>query len=135
MAERAAKWRLALEKRRAQPLEKILDWGRKHFPAWTDEDLHQWAEAKRQTHPNVAGGIAGHGIRWQSVANEIRCPTLLIAGDPALGAIVTPVEALEVRRLVPGARVIHIGGAGHNIRREQFDVFVSAVCRFLAELR
>jgi pimeloyl-ACP methyl ester carboxylesterase len=134
MAERAAKWRLALEKRRVQPLHEIRSWGRTHHPRWTDEDLQLWAEAKQQTHPNVASGIAGRGIRWQSVASEIRCPTLLVAADPSLGAIVTPAEALEVRRLIPGAQVIHIGGAGHNIRREQFDAFVSVVRRFLAEL-
>jgi len=133
MAERVAQWRSGLAKRRTQSLEEIIAWGRRHHPTWDEGELAVWAEAKRQTSPNIANGVIGRGIRWQEVAEKIRCKALLIGADPALGGIVTPAEALEAMKLCSGLRATLIRSAGHNIRREQFDIFVSVIRRFLGE--
>nr|NIT54977.1 alpha/beta hydrolase [Fodinibius sp.]NIW43382.1 alpha/beta hydrolase [Gammaproteobacteria bacterium]NIW97335.1 alpha/beta hydrolase [Phycisphaerae bacterium]NIY23561.1 alpha/beta hydrolase [Fodinibius sp.] len=59
------------------------------------------------------------------------CPTLLVTGDPDLGAIVTPEVAEAIAGLQPQIQVAHIAGAGHNIRREQFERFLGAVTIFI----
>jgi len=46
-------------------------------------------------------------------------------------SIVTPETAEEAARLNPRLAVVRLRGAGHNIRREQFDGFVTAVREFL----
>ena len=46
--------------------------------------------------------------------------------SPSRG-IVTPEAAAEAKRLLPSLEVVRLSGAGHNIRREQFEAFVAAV--------
>jgi N-formylmaleamate deformylase len=64
----------------------------------------------------------------------LRCPVLLVTADVERGAIVSPEVAEEATRLNPNIRVVHVPGAGHNIRREQYAAFQSAVQGFLAEV-
>ena len=57
---------------------------------------------------------------------------MLVTSDPELGSIVTPDVAQEATRLLPSLQVVRLSGAGHNIRREQFEPFVRHVRDFLA---
>ena len=57
---------------------------------------------------------------------------LLITSDPERGGIVTPEASAEAQQILPTLQVIRLEGAGHNIRREQFDPFLAAVQTFLA---
>ncbi len=48
------------------------------------------------------------------------------------GAIVSPAEAEEARDILGDrGQVVHIAGAGHSVRREQFQAFMDATTRFL----
>jgi pimeloyl-ACP methyl ester carboxylesterase len=58
---------------------------------------------------------------------------LLLTSDPERGGIVTPEVAEEAVRLLPSMRVVRLRGAGHNIRREQFDGFIREIRQFLAD--
>ena len=57
----------------------------------------------------------------------------MIRADNELGSIVTPDNAAEAARLNPHVQVVHIPGAGHNVRRDQFDAFIAAVRTFRAQ--
>lgn len=70
---------------------------------------------------------------WRELLPKVKCPVLLITSDPERGGIVTPEIAEEAKRLLPSIKVVRIQGAGHNIRREQFDAYLKAVRAFLAE--
>ncbi len=70
-------------------------------------------------------------LDWPALARWITCPVLLIRADPALGGIVTAEDAPALPVLVPTARVAHIPGTGHAVRRGQFDRYVEAVHAFL----
>ena len=61
----------------------------------------------------------------------VRCPVLLLTADPDRGAIVRPETVAEAQRLCPTLTAVHIAGAGHNIRREQFEPFMQAVSAYL----
>jgi pimeloyl-ACP methyl ester carboxylesterase len=71
-------------------------------------------------------------IRWQQLLPKVQCPLLLITSDPDKGSIVTPEAAAEAKRLLPGLQVARLPGAGHNIRREQFEAFMATVQQFIA---
>ena len=58
------------------------------------------------------------------------CPALLITADLDKGAIVSPEAAAKMQKLIPGLQVVHIPGAGHNIRREQPAKFLDIVQEF-----
>jgi pimeloyl-ACP methyl ester carboxylesterase len=46
--------------------------------------------------------------------------------------MVPPERAVAMQRQMPQMEIAHIPGAGHNIRREQFDRFLEIVRHFLA---
>jgi pimeloyl-ACP methyl ester carboxylesterase len=69
-------------------------------------------------------------VRPEEVAERlqrIRCPALLIAGDPQRGALVTAEDIDEMRVFLPHLKTAHIPGAGHSIRRDQFARYMQVV--------
>ena len=70
---------------------------------------------------------------WRDIVRRITCPVLLITADPERGGIVTPAVAEEAAHLWRTGRIVHIPGAGHNIRREQYEPYRAAVSAFLTE--
>ena len=104
-------------------------------PSWAEAELGPWAESKHQVSENVMNVFSPQGPRtldWSGLLKAVTCPTLLITADNALGAILTPQNAKSLLALIPQLEIVHIPGAGHNIRREQFAAFMSAVRSFLA---
>lgn len=99
--------------------------------AWPEAELGPWADAKLQFNPRAAQFHPTIGITWSELLPRITCPALLITADLDRGAIVRPDIAAAMQRQMPQLQVAHIPGAGHNIRREQFDRFVTVVRAFL----
>lgn len=136
--ERAAMidaWRASIIDRKSWPRERLIAEARASNPTWADADLRPWADAQSQVDPAVFGWGDARSRRapWQDLVRKFACPVLLITGDPALGAIVSPEIAQESAGLCDTLEVAHIPGAGHSIRREQFELYVEAVRTFLRE--
>jgi N-formylmaleamate deformylase len=130
---RSERMREGVAERRAMTRDAIIEAGRKERPTWSDEEFGPWADSKLQVSLSWAGAVRGpDGLTWQEALPKITCPTLLITSDPDKGGIVTPEVAEEAKGLLPTLTVIRIPGAGHNIRREQFEGFLEAVRSFLA---
>ena len=72
----------------------------------------------------------GSWLDWPDVTRSIHCPALIITADPQKGAIITP-NLPGGPRSSRGLQVVHIPGAGHNIRRENYLAFMQAVRNFL----
>lgn len=104
--------------------------GRVDHPDWHDDDFPDWVVAKQQVDPDAMPGM---GDDWQSALSQIAVPTLLIHGESARGSMVSAAAAGEVIALNPRIRSVRIAGAGHNVRREQFGVFIAEVRSFLRE--
>jgi pimeloyl-ACP methyl ester carboxylesterase len=68
---------------------------------------------------------------WRKMTGQIRCPVLLMTGDNQLGALVNPEIAAEFAGTCNNTRINIIPGAGHNIRRNQFDAYIYGVKGFL----
>lgn len=102
-------------------------------PTWDDAEVGPWVEAKRQFDLSLLDAVPAEARPWRETVATIRCPTLLLTAENDRGAIVTPEAALEMTGLGP-VRVVHIEGAGHNIRREQYERYRAAVTTFLGEV-
>ncbi len=70
-------------------------------------------------------------VDWEQTVDALHCPTLLVTGDVAAGAIVTRTIAEAAVQRNPRLREIRVGGAGHSIRRDRRAAFLEALCRFL----
>lgn len=129
--ERFEQWRAQVVENKRKTREELLALGRAQSPRWSEEELEPWAEAKQQVNPEIFSGIRTIGEGWQEMVPQITCPTLLITGDPAAGAIVTPAMVEKLRGLKPDLQVAHVPGAGHSIRREGLEAYMAAVEEFL----
>jgi pimeloyl-ACP methyl ester carboxylesterase len=101
---------------------------------WPEAELGPWADAKIQVSERVLRIFepnAGPVVDWAAALPKITCPALLLTADLDRGAALTPTGAGALRAQVPQLQVAHIAGAGHNIRRDQFDAFIATVRPFL----
>jgi N-formylmaleamate deformylase len=126
-------WRADIVAKKSWTREEIIAAGRAQQPAWADMEWEPWADAKLQVSPAVFDWADPPTplTAWRDVVHKIACPTLVITADPALGAAMSPEAAQEAPGLNSGLQIIHIPGAGHNVRREQFEPYLEAVRRFL----
>ena len=120
---------------KAMSRDALIAHCRTQHPTWSDDELGPWADAKLQVSLDFVGAIRfPEHPDWRELLPKITCPVLLLTADPENGAIVTPEAAAEAARLLPSLKVVRLHGAGHNIRREQFEGFMQAVRSFLAEV-
>ena len=103
--------------------------GRTRSPTWDGVEFAPWAEAKLQVSPHVFGFRSS--TAWSELIPNIQRPIALITGDPNLGAIINAEMARDAAAANDKIQVIKIPGAGHNIRRDQFDKYLQAVRAFL----
>lgn len=126
------KWRAVfreqvLELRSMTPAE-ITERGRMRSPTWHEDEFPHWTEAKLQ----VDTSVNLHDPEpWQDYVARIAAPTLLIHGEAGHDGIVTDAIAAEAVSLNPRIVPRCIPGAGHNVRRENFEAYIEAVLGFL----
>lgn len=134
LAAMAEEWRNEVIRHKSKRREVIIVEARAQSPTWAEVEWDPWVDAKLQVSQTYFDFIGRElPTPWQETVGSIACPILLITGDPELGAIVTHETAQEVVDLCPKAQVAHIDGAGHNVRREQFEKYKEAVRQFLRE--
>ena len=134
-AEQQEFYRARMERHRHMTRDALLAQQRIDMPGWSEAELQPWANAKQQVNTRALGLFAPSayaGVDWFRVLRAITCPALLITGDPDRGAIVNMASAEVLQQRIPGLRVAHIPGAGHNIHRDRFDHYMTVVQRFLA---
>jgi pimeloyl-ACP methyl ester carboxylesterase len=133
--ERAAgmrKWILSLKDKSR---EELIAGEHAASPLWSDDELGPWADSKLRVSEKVVNIFEDRFITrlgWPEGLKVVTCPMMLITSDPERGAIVTPEGANSLQAVIPQLQVVHLPGAGHNIRREQFVGYVEAVRAFLA---
>lgn len=110
--------------------EERLVAARKYNPRWDEVELAPWAESKVEFNPEVFQHLE-RDIPWREILSRIRCPLLLVTGDPEAGAIVAPQAAQEAMYLCKRGEVIHIAGAGHCIHRDRYTATTPQIQNFL----
>lgn len=74
------------------------------------------------------------GLDWFAELPRIACPTLLLRADPALGGMLSAVEAERVAACIPVCRRVDLPGIGHNIHSTQPQRTLELVNSFLNSL-
>lgn len=115
-------------------LEEVIARCRANSPTWAEIELRPWAESKLQFDPTFMQVGFGPASDWRAVAKAIDCPVLLLTADVEKGAILSAEMAQAAVSVNPRIRVVHIPGAGHNVRREAYPAFMKAVRDFLKSL-
>lgn len=112
---------------------ELIQHARTETPTWAEPELEPWAHAKLRFSMKALDRRDAALLDWDQILRDITCPALLLYADPERGGGVTRERAVEMQELVPQLQVVHIPGAGHNIRREQFALYMDAVRNFLAQ--
>jgi pimeloyl-ACP methyl ester carboxylesterase len=113
------------------PAKALVKAMQKKSPNWEVAVLEPWAEAKLEVDPAVFDLYPHESQAWREVAKAIQVPTLVITGDNALGAIVTPELGVEAIELMKACEFGHISGAGHCVRYEEYAPYLTMVKLFL----
>ena len=105
---------------------------KKGHPSWSDDEIAPWAVAQKDFSRNaktVKIGKIDLDIDWYDIFSKITCPVLLII--PSNG-ILRLHAAQKLKPCFGSTRVdiAYIPGAGHSVRREQFEKFMDAVKSF-----
>jgi pimeloyl-ACP methyl ester carboxylesterase len=114
-------------------VEEVMQAGREQSPTWHEDEFHDWAEAKLQFRPDQSwlDRVRRHGLPpFEDLLQKTRSPVLLVCGTQERMAIVTPQTAADAQALCPTLEIA-VFDAGHNVRREAFDDYVSTVSAFL----
>jgi len=99
-------------------------------PGWRQEEYGPWAESKQQLSPNVVQFSRSFGRSWIGDAfAKTRIPVLILKQDTDEAG---RKRDHEVAGLLPGGKLVHVEGAGHNIRRDRYEATVEILKHFLA---
>jgi pimeloyl-ACP methyl ester carboxylesterase len=104
----------------------------KRSPTWIDEDVEPWVTAQQEFSQNAGPQVLrkfSFYVNWAQVFPKITCPVLLII--PSNGIL----KLKTTKKILPSfqhASIAFIQGAGHNVRREQYDRYMEEVRKFLA---
>jgi N-formylmaleamate deformylase len=116
---------------RALPPALRIAAGRAFNPRWDKVDLIPWVESKVEFDLDILPYLQ-QVFPWREILPRITCPVLLVTGDPARHALVTPQAAQEAARLWQHGEVVQILGAGHSIHRDRYPETMQPVRDFLS---
>ena len=112
--------------------KEIIQTGKVQHPTWRDDEFPDWAIAKKQVR---AGAMLGLSVsNWPEtleVVTHITCPSLLIRAEAGRDGVVTAEIATKVIESNNQFRATDIPGAGHNIRREGYEQYLTNLQSFL----
>ena len=128
LALRRAQFRAHVAELQAESEAQLVARCARQSPDWHGSDTPDWAAAKHQVDPRA---LPEFRTRWQDDFAGITVPTLLIAGVPALGSMVGDRELAQALALAPQMHAARIAGAGHNVRRENFEAYLAAMWQFI----
>jgi N-formylmaleamate deformylase len=114
---------------------QLLTEGRKSNPKWSEAELLPWVEAKTQFDTNLFKYMSFDGPTYKELVPKMNCPALLIIAESGIVPVETARAAEKLWKSKYPFKWIQIMGAGHNIRREQFEQFKEAVGKFLETLQ
>ena len=105
---------------------------RAQSPGWPTIEHECWADARCEVDPVVFDlRHPMHGA-WQRELPKVKCPLLLITGEPARGSLVSPDAAAALAGDCKSGRYVTIPGAGHSVHRDRHQEFMRVVRSFLA---
>ena len=124
-------WKKLITKEKNMTLKELQKHKKKESPNWEEAILPEWAQSKHDFDPVFFEHLNISQLDWRELAKAVTVPALLVTGENELGAIVTPSLGIEAIQLMDQGEFGHISGAGHNVRYEQYQPYLSMVKLFL----
>jgi pimeloyl-ACP methyl ester carboxylesterase len=79
--------------------------------------------------------VFGHPGTPPELLAQVQAPTLIVAGEDELDRFEDAhSDVLQAQRVIPGARLVTVPGAGHMILIEQPDAGTAAITEFIREV-
>jgi len=125
---RRDRFRHDLEALRDLADEDILERGRAAGPTWAEHEFAPWLEAKRQVDPNAMPRFA---TAWEQSIDAVTAPVLLLHGSVDRGSLINDDLVRDLTAHGGRLSAVQIGGAGHNVRRENPAEYLDALSAFL----
>jgi pimeloyl-ACP methyl ester carboxylesterase len=100
----------------------------KNSPRWGQSECEYWAPSKRRHHPLTIRETPAARPSMRELFQKITAPTLILKAD-AQSDVRAQNEA--VTRMLAKGTIVHIAGAGHNVRREGRDETIAVLRAFL----
>ena len=101
----------------------------KNSPKWGRSECEFWAPSKRRHHPATVANAPSSLPPVSELFPKITAPTLILKAD-AQGELRKQNE--EVAARLPRGKIVHIEGAGHNVRRENKAQTIEVMKAFLS---
>ena len=109
--------------------EALVEGCMKNSPKWGRSECEFWAPSKRRHHPNTAMVSTANRPPMSDLFPRITASTLILKAD-ADEALKKQNE--QVAALLKSGRIVHIKGAGHNVRREGKEETIRVMKAFLS---
>ncbi len=129
--ERLQEWKKDNLKAKEKTAKELIKHKKKESPNWEEDILEEWAQAKLLVDPAVFDHYPLEHSDWRELAKSIKIPTLIVTGDNDRGAFVTPELGIEAVKLFEKGEFGHISAAGHCVRYEQYQPYLTMVRLFL----
>lgn len=124
--------RAAMLARNNLSLEELVAGCMRSSPKWGREECEYWAPSKRRHHPFTIREAPVSRPPMSELFTRITAPTLILKAD-AQGDLRRHNESVAAR--LRNGKIVHLSGAGHNVRREAKEQTVETLRAFLAGLR
>ena len=109
--------------------EELIAGCMKNSPKWGRSECEFWAPSKRRHHPATVANVPSSLPPVSELFQNIKVPTLILKAD-AQGDLRKQNE--EVASRLPRGKIVHIEGAGHNVRRENKAQTIEVMKAFLS---
>ena len=126
----------SVEQRRATILTRnntseadLVEGCMKNSPKWGRSECEYWAPSKRRHHPATVAATPASRPPMSELFPKISAPTLILKAD-AQGDLRKQNEDVAAR--LRHGKIVHVEGAGHNVRRENKARTLEALKAFLA---
>lgn len=100
-------------------------------PQWGKSECDIWASSKLLHHPSTAFRKRGAMPAMNVLFESIQIPTLILKADDSKE---NQTKNHDVVRILKQGKLVHIEGAGHNVRRDQKKAFLRELKDFLKHL-
>lgn len=104
----------------------------KNSPKWGENECAIWVSSKQRHHPNTALSSPSERPQMRDMFKTITAPTLILKADAPADV---QAKNEEVARILKSGKIVHITGAGHNVRRENKAQTLEVMRAFLAGIQ
>ena len=133
MKVQADQRRAEILKRKGMTRQQLIELANTEVhPDWRQEEYEPWADSKLQLSPNVVQASGRRGSAWMGDAfAKTSIPVLILKQDADEEG---KKRDLEVASLLSAGKLVHVEGAGHNVRRDRYEATLEILKNFLAKL-